>query len=84
MNNGIFGKLFGRKEVKMENTYDVRSESSTSGDTTVSMARIYNLIIVDESGSMGHLTKATLSGINETISTIRSAFILWQTEPYVL
>ena len=36
-------------------------------------ARIYNLIIVDESGSMSHLRKATLSGINETISTIRSA-----------
>lgn len=36
-------------------------------------ARIYNLIIVDESGSMSHLKEATLSGINETISTIRSA-----------
>lgn len=36
-------------------------------------ARIYNLIIVDESGSMSHLREATLSGINETISTIRSA-----------
>ena len=38
-----------------------------------SKARIYNLIIVDESGSMSHLRKATLSGINETIGTIRSA-----------
>ena len=38
-----------------------------------SKARIYNLIIVDESGSMSHLREATLSGINETISTIRSA-----------
>ena len=36
-------------------------------------ARIYNLIIVDESGSMSHLRKSTLSGINETISTIQSA-----------
>ena len=36
-------------------------------------AIIYNLIIVDESGSMSHLRNATLSGINETISTIRSA-----------
>lgn len=35
--------------------------------------KIYNLIIVDESGSMGHLREATLSGINETIGTIRSA-----------
>lgn len=37
------------------------------------ISKIYNLIIVDESGSMGHLREATLSGINETINTIRSA-----------
>ena len=36
-------------------------------------AKIYNLIIVDESGSMSHLRKATLSGINETINSIRNA-----------
>lgn len=36
-------------------------------------ARIYNLIIVDESGSMSHLRESTLSGINETINTIHSA-----------
>ena len=36
-------------------------------------ARINNLIIVDESGSMSHLREATLSGINETIGTIRKA-----------
>lgn len=36
-------------------------------------AHIYNLIIVDESGSMYPLKEATLSGINETINTIHSA-----------
>jgi len=36
-------------------------------------ARIYNLIIVDESGSMSSLRESTLSGINETINTIKSA-----------
>ena len=36
-------------------------------------AHIYNLIIVDESGSMSHLREVTLSGINETIGTIRNA-----------
>ena len=36
-------------------------------------SKIYNLIIVDESGSMGHLRQATLSGINETTDSIRSA-----------
>lgn len=36
-------------------------------------AHIHNLIIVDESGSMRHLKDVTLSGINETINTIKSA-----------
>ena len=36
-------------------------------------AHIYNLIIVDESGSMASLRDVTLSGINETITTIRNA-----------
>lgn len=36
-------------------------------------AHIYNLIIVDESGSMSGLEKVTISGINETIATIRKA-----------
>ena len=39
----------------------------------MSKAFINNLIIVDESGSMSHLRQATISGINETINTIRSA-----------
>lgn len=34
---------------------------------------IYNLIILDESGSMSGLTKATIDGCNETINTIISA-----------
>ena len=36
-------------------------------------AHVYNLIIVDESGSMSGLTKVTVSGINETIGTIKKA-----------
>ena len=36
-------------------------------------AHVYNLIIVDESGSMGGLEQVTISGINETIATIRKA-----------
>jgi len=38
-----------------------------------SKARIYNLIIVDESGSMSSLREATMSGVNETIHSIRGA-----------
>lgn len=36
-------------------------------------AQIHNLIIVDESGSMGGLEKVTIGGINETIATIKKA-----------
>lgn len=34
---------------------------------------IFNLIIVDESGSMGALVEPTITGVNETINTIREA-----------
>lgn len=36
-------------------------------------SQIYNLIILDESGSMGCITRQTISGCNETIDTIRVA-----------
>lgn len=35
-------------------------------------SQIFNLIILDESGSMSCVTKQTISGCNETINTIRS------------
>ena len=35
--------------------------------------RIYNLIILDESGSMEDIHRETVSSVNETIQTIRSA-----------
>ena len=38
-----------------------------------SKVHVYNLIIVDESGSMGGLEQVTISGINETMATIRKA-----------
>lgn len=34
---------------------------------------VYNLIILDESGSMSHLAQQTISGCNETINTIKSS-----------
>ena len=36
-------------------------------------ARIFNLIIIDESGSMQSIKKAAIDSVNETIQTIRSA-----------
>ena len=48
--------------------------TSTRGKSEKSeKMQIHNLIIVDESGSMSGLREVTMSGINETINTIREA-----------
>ena len=60
------------KEITMKEEEN-NANSSEEQKATKDKARIYNLIIVDESGSMSHLREATLSGINETIGTIKSA-----------
>ena len=60
------------KEITMKEEEN-NANSSEEQKVTKDKARIYNLIIVDESGSMSHLREATLSGINETIGTIKSA-----------
>ena len=35
--------------------------------------KVYNLLVVDESGSMDIIKKQTISGLNETLQTIRTA-----------
>lgn len=60
-----------KNQFKMNNT-----ENNTNQNKTESInkkARIYNLIIVDESGSMMSLQQATITGVNETINSIRGA-----------
>jgi hypothetical protein len=52
-----------RNEFKFSDRYP-RKEGET---------RIYNLIILDESGSMGSIRSQALSGANETIQTIKAA-----------
>lgn len=49
------------------------TEQMNNSSNNIKKARIYNLIIVDESGSMGHLTQVTIDGVNETINSIRGA-----------
>lgn len=61
------------KEEKKENGFTMGEPKHDAESQDNGKAHIYNLLIVDESGSMGHLREATLDGINETISTIRSA-----------
>ena len=59
----------GEKTENTEQKQQTEHEEKEKGKK----AHIYNLIIVDESGSMLPLRESTLSGINETIQTIRSS-----------
>ena len=74
----IFGKKnpdmdMNEQEQEKNNATEQKQEKQEKEKGSDGKAHIYNLIIVDESGSMSHLRQATLSGINETIGTIRSA-----------
>ena len=61
-------------EQKMQDKECLQNEQNMQNEqSSTDKAKIHNLIIVDESGSMSHLRSATLSGINETINTIKSA-----------
>lgn len=53
--------------------FKLKRKENSMENQSKNKARIYNLIIVDESGSMSYLREATLSGVNETINTIRQA-----------
>lgn len=72
--------FFFKANKKQDNATNVsRTDTVTDQNTdtlennTEKKANVYNLIIADESGSMHHLRQATLSGIHETIDTIRNA-----------
>ena len=61
------------KQSEGESAQTASKVHNAANATDAGKAQIYNLIIVDESGSMSHLREATVSGVNETINTIRSA-----------
>lgn len=54
-----------------EPTVDTSNESDSA--TPAEPRRVHNLIILDESGSMQSIYKPALSGVNETLQTIREA-----------
>ena len=58
--------LFSKKVRQMK----TQMGASKSKDSK-RMTSVYHLIVLDESGSMGCITRATISGCNETIQTIR-------------
>lgn len=48
-------------------------ENANNKPTLTMKTRIFNLIIIDESGSMQSIKRAAIDSVNETIQTIRSA-----------
>ena len=52
---------------------DNLNATNPSGERTEEKLKIYNLIILDKSGSMSSIAKAAISGFNETVGGIRSA-----------
>lgn len=64
--------LLGLKAGRKNNNEQVQTDQ-VSADTLVAK-RVYNLIILDESGSMEPIRKVSVDGVNETLKTIRSAY----------
>jgi uncharacterized protein YegL len=64
--------LLGLKIGREDSNTDV-VEQLTPSDT-LTIKRVYNLIILDESGSMDGLQEVSVSGVNETLQTIRNAY----------
>lgn len=71
----LYNKSFNQttNSTNMKNTDNRNKAATNRAKANDNKAHIYNLIIVDESGSMCHLRESTLAGINETINTIRKA-----------
>lgn len=69
----LLGITIGRTKSK-ENSE--MTDITNIADTTRKAERVFNLIILDESGSMSGLERTSVNGVNETIQTIKSAFEL--------
>ena len=74
-------KLFNKKTEKMKNesenkietTVEKVNEVQTEKVNNSGKTQIYNLIILDKSGSMSSIADAAISGFNETVASIRQA-----------
>ena len=65
----LLGLRIGRK--KTNNSETMKTETV---DSIKVAERVLNLIILDESGSMSGLEKVSVTGVNETIQTIKSSY----------
>ena len=59
---------------QLRNSNSTQNNSTQQTKNNIYMkTRIFNLIIIDESGSMQSIKKEAINGVNETIQTIRAA-----------
>jgi len=66
-------KTTGKPESGTQNEASTKSNGSPSEGGDCPKKKVYNLIIIDESGSMSGIQNTALSGTNETIQTIRTS-----------
>lgn len=66
--------FLGLKLGKKKTDNKQMEKTMTQTDKTTIAKRVLNLIILDESGSMYGLEKASVDGVNETIQTIKSSY----------
>ena len=64
-----------KKQVIKENMHKTNKNKPYRGSTKQSVPAVYNLIILDESGSMSGVTGQTVTGCNETLNSIRTIAI---------
>ena len=69
--NHIASEAITTEEPKNENMEEQKKEQTTNPASE--NAKIYNLILLDESGSMSSIYQEALTGVNETLQTIRMA-----------
>lgn len=73
MNYLGFSKKGAENKTKMKENDNYGFQFTDKYPRKEGETRIYNLIILDESGSMDHISQQALTGANETLQTIRAA-----------
>ncbi len=72
--------LFKKNKIqdKVEDSTNPNGKCAEACGAVHGKTKVYNLIILDNSGSMSSIAKAAISGFNETVGGIRSAQELYR------
>lgn len=69
----FFKEALGLENISLPKSFVEILQKSETVQKDDSVQRVFNLIILDESGSMSTIAKQAVSGLNETFLTIRNA-----------